>query len=130
MTNFSENDARNALSFLAEVAVAREVEISNFNTTRDQESSDEEADSPCPYFDQFYNQSGSEGMKKMTNFTAPEFEQIWRNMQSFIATKYNKGRGMRSKVTGKDITFTLLVVTKHGGQWDILGKLFNKRWNI
>ena len=61
----------------------------------------------------------------MTNFTAPDFEQIWLNMQLIITNKYNKGRGMRSKVTGKENLLMLLVVTKHGGHLYILGKLFN-----
>ena len=28
-------------------------------------------------------------------------------------------------MTGKDVPFLLLVVSKHGGQWDVLGRLFN-----
>ena len=41
-----------------------------------------------------------------------------------MAKNYNAGRGQKCKVSGKDILFMLLIVLKHGGHWDLLGRIF------
>lgn len=124
MVNFEAGDATAALNLLSDIALRREEDIANYSVERDQQSSDEESDSPCPYFDQFLNQGGDGAIQDMCNFTALEFEQLWNLLESFIKTHYNVGRGKKSHVTGKDALFMFLAVLKHGGHWDVLGRVF------
>ena len=124
MENFTASDANSALNLLSDIALRRQEEISTFNVTRDLLSSDDENDSPCPYFDQFYNQGGSESIAEMCNFDATEFEFLWQLSQSFITQNYNSGRGKRCAVSGKDLLFMTLTVLKHGGHWDVLARVF------
>ena len=74
MTEFNLQDATSALNLLSEVALRREEELTEFNTHPDQDSSDEEKDSPYPYFDRFYDQGGNAAIRDVRNFTAREFE--------------------------------------------------------
>ena len=124
MANYLRRDAASALSLLAEAALQREQNLAEHNGDQRDESSDDEADSVCPYFDAFYAEGGVQGIKDMINFTPVEFEEIWLHIARFVTTNYNCGRGKRSKVKGKDMVFMLLVVLKHGGRWDILGQVF------
>ena len=73
MDNFTAQDATSALNMLSEVVLQRDEEFSNFNLTRYRTSSDDETDSPCPYFDQFFEQDENESISDMCNFTATEF---------------------------------------------------------
>ena len=74
MEVFNAKDASTAMNLLAESALNRDEEISNFNTTRDESESDNENYLRFPYFNQFYEQGGSSAMKDLCNFEAHEFE--------------------------------------------------------
>lgn len=124
MAEFNTQDAGTALNLLADIALEREEDISNFNTSRDQNDSDEESDSSCPYFDKFFEEGGTQAISDMCNFNASEFEFLWQLLESFVLQNYNSGRGKKCHVTGKDMLFMLLTVMKHGGHWDILGRVF------
>ena len=115
--------AEDALRLLGEIAAEREHELSNYPTTREQES-DTEADEESPIFNSFYNSGGSESIMKMTNFTPNEFRTFYGTLQSHIMTKWNVGRGKRSQYKPMDVFFMSLVTMKYGGSWDQLGNLF------
>ena len=59
-----------------EVDLRREEDLTEFNTHPDQDSSDEEKDSPCPHFDQLYGQGGNAAIRDIFNFIAYEFEML------------------------------------------------------
>ena len=124
MTDFNAQDANTALHLLSEVALQREEEISNYNIVPDQDESDNEADSPCPYFDQFFENGGTTAIIDMCNFDANEFELLWQLVETHVTQNYNTGRGKKSHVSGKDMLFMFLTTLKHGGHWDILGRVF------
>lgn len=116
MNAFNGQDATSALNLLSEVSLRRDEEIGNYNTHPDRESSDDEQDSPCPYFDQFFDQGGNGAIRDMSNFSPREFELLWILLETFIKSNCNSGRGKKCHVSGKDMLFMLLVVLKHGGQ--------------
>ena len=45
-------------------------------------------------------------------------------VESFAKVHYCSVRGKKCKVTGKYMLFMSLTVLKHGGQWDVLGRIF------
>ena len=124
MAEFSQQDAVSALNLLAEVSLRHEQEIANYSANVNQNMEDD-LDSNSPYFDEFYNEGGAKAIKELTNFYPAQFEEIWLIVQEFITKNYNSGRGKRCKVSGKDILLMLMTVLKHGGQWDLLGRIFN-----
>ena len=63
----------------------------------------------------------------MTNFLSQTFELLWNNLSDLITQTYNVGRGRRSKVSGKDALFVTLTMLKHGGQWDMLARVFDMK---
>ena len=101
MDSFNTQDAPSALNLLSEVALQREEEISAFNTLPDQGSSDEEVDSPYPYFDQFYEQGGNESIREMCNFTAREFELLWQIVETFVKKTITPGAVKNGTYLGK-----------------------------
>ena len=92
MNNFTENDAVSALNMLAEASLKREQDIATFSVVRDQDTSDDEVDSECPFFDQFYNQGGASAVKGMINFTPLQFEQLWLLVSDYVGKNYYCGR--------------------------------------
>ena len=60
----------------------------------------------------------------MTNFSATEFSFLWNLIGSFVLANWNVGRGRKSPFSAEDVLFMLLATMRHGGQWDILGKMF------
>lgn len=124
MQSYQASDAADALRLLADTVAEREADLRNFQDTSDQESSDEEADSPSPIFDSFYNEGGAEAIRQMTNFDVHRFEDIWNIVHDHVSRTYNVGRGQRCSVTGKDALFITFCVLKHGGHWDVLSRMF------
>lgn len=61
----------------------------------------------------------------MTNFEASEFQSIWNSISEIIIERYNIGPGRKSHHTGKEMLFMILTVLKHGGQWEIIAKVFS-----
>ncbi len=123
MSEFDSQDAARALASIAELTIENNERFEDVSSLPQGSQSDNEEDSPCPYFDEFYNQ-GPTNIVKMTNFTASEFEQLWILFQTFIFQNYNLRWGQKCSVRAKDMLFMLLVVIKFGGQWDALGRLF------
>ena len=101
MDSFSAQDATSALNLLFEVALHRQKEINSYDSVRDQGRSDEENDSPCPYFDQFFANGGNQAIMDMCNFFASEFEFLWLLTETFIKRNYNVGRGNKCHARGK-----------------------------
>ena len=121
MTNCTAQDATSALNLLFEVALRRNEELAAYSTHPDQSSSDDKQNSPCPYFDQFYEQGWNETIRDMTNLELLELEFLWQLLEAFIKQNYNVGRGKKSYVSGKYVLFTLLTVLNHSGNWEVLG---------
>lgn len=115
--------ARAGLSVLSSAHRRREIAISRHPHLRDAES-DDEADLESPIFDSFYEADGNEGILKMTNFTANEFRVLYGKLHNYIVTNWNVGRGRKCTQKPMDVLFMTLTVLKHGGSWDILGKVF------
>ena len=61
----------------------------------------------------------------MTNFTLSELSTIWARLDQYVLENWNTGRGKRTAQTPKECFFMLLVVMKHGGRWDFLGRMFD-----
>lgn len=116
-----------SLQLLADVCFEREQDLSNFNDSPDQDFDNEQFNSNAPLFDQFYDEGGREGIKGLINFTPEEFETLWATAETHVLPRYNTGRGQRSKVTAKDALFCTMTVLKHGGQWQILARVFNMK---
>ena len=127
MTPLPPNHAAAALQLLADPAVERDNEIAQFSPHRLSFSSDDDADSPCPLFDTFYNEGGAEAIRSMTNVLPRNFELLWNHLSEYVTQTYNVGRGQRSKVSGKDALFITMTVLKHGGQWDMLARVFSMK---
>ncbi|KAE9319954.1 hypothetical protein PF001_g5632 [Phytophthora fragariae] len=47
------------------------------------------------------------------------------SVRSHVTPYWNVGRGRRSKFTGKDVMFMVLVVLKNGGAWEMLSNIFH-----
>jgi len=124
MADFDTHDAAAGLLMLATTAVERDEALLQFSATNDLSSMDDEGDSPCPYFDKFYSDGGSAAIKSMTNLEEPQFEMIWAHLENFVRHGYNISRGQKSKVSGTDALFMLMVTIKHGGHWDVLARVF------
>ncbi|PXF40870.1 hypothetical protein BWQ96_09415 [Gracilariopsis chorda] len=63
----------------------------------------------------------------MINFDSVHFDILWNHPTEFINKGYNVGRGQKSKVFGKDAPFLTLTVLKHGGEWDVLARVFKMK---
>jgi len=87
--------------------------------------SDNDGDAECPFFESFYAEGGNQSIKTMCNLTAPEFRLLYNKMHDEIVENWNTGRGRRSPFKAMDVFFMLLTTMKHGGSWDVLGKMFN-----
>ena len=61
----------------------------------------------------------------MTNFTLSELSTIWARLDQYVPKNKNTGKGKRTAQTPKDCFFMLLVVMKHGGRWNFLGRMFD-----
>ncbi|KAE9297319.1 hypothetical protein PR003_g23526 [Phytophthora rubi] len=81
-------------------------------------------DSAHPLLDTYRDSVGSEGVLKMTNFTPSEIERVYGCVSDFMATRWNVGRGQRSKRTPVDMFFMTLSVLKNGGDWAVLANSF------
>lgn len=127
MSTFDDETVPNALKILADAAAARDSELQRFNQLPDIIDSDEDSDSPCPVFDLFLNDGGPAAIISMTNFSPSEFEQIWAHLGDFVCKNYNVGRGKKYSTGGKDALFMTITVLKHGGQWDILARIFRMK---
>lgn len=42
----------------------------------------DEYDSPCPFFDTFYEQGGANAIKSMANFNPSHFYFLWNNIEA------------------------------------------------
>ena len=124
MQNISATEATAGVQILADTALRRDEAFSRYETTPLNDSSDEECDSPSPILDTFYQSGGSASIVKMTNFNIRQFESIWTTFADFITSKFNVGRGRKSPFTSKDVLFIVITVLKHGGNWDLLGRVF------
>ena len=93
INNFTENDAAFARNILAEASLQRKQDIVTFCVVRDQDTSDDEADSECPYFDQLYSRGGASAVKYLNNFTTLQFEQLWLVLFNFVGKNNNCCRG-------------------------------------
>lgn len=68
----SNKDTAATLALQSEQCLRREEDFQDFNNVTSLVDLDEEADSPCPIFDHFYNQGRWSAIKDLTNFTAPD----------------------------------------------------------
>lgn len=68
----SVSDTPRGLMLLAEVAADRELDLENYDPL-DDFTSETDAGSDAPHFYRFCNESGPEGIKKMTNFDPTQF---------------------------------------------------------
>ena len=64
-------------------------------------------------------------MQQKTNFTLSELSTIWARLDLYVLENWNTGKGKRTAQTPKYCFFMLLVVIKHGGRWDFLGRMFD-----
>ena len=122
MTDLDAQYANIELHLLSKLVLQREEEISNCNFVPDQDESDNEAESHCLYFDQFFENGDSTAITDMCNFDANEFELLWQLVETYVPKNNNTGRGKKS--LRKDLLFMFLTTLKQGGHWDILGRVF------
>lgn len=113
-----------SLQLLADATFDRTADINKFNTTLDANSDNDDADSNAPLFDAFYEEGGNDAIKGMISFYPSEFETIWTSVEDFVLPRYNTGRGQRSVVKPKDALFITMTVLKHGGQLQMLARIF------
>ncbi|GMF45885.1 unnamed protein product [Phytophthora fragariaefolia] len=78
-----------------------------------------------PIFDGFVADGGADAIVRLTNFTPREINTLWASVRGHVARYWNVGRGRRSKFTGKDVMFMMLVVLKNGGTWEMLSIIFH-----
>ena len=124
MDNLSTERARAGLEFLTDIALARENELSRFESAAQLIEDCDEEDSDCPIYMSFYTAGGSEAIMKMTNFSARRFEKIYNNFHEFIVTNWNVGRGKKSNFRPKDVFFMMMTTFKYGTSWDQVGNVF------
>ncbi|KAH9117199.1 hypothetical protein AeMF1_008994, partial [Aphanomyces euteiches] len=72
----------------------------------------------------FYHAEGNEGIRKMSNFNASEFNFVWSQICENVDLKWNCGRGKRNRHTSKDVFFMFMAVMKHAGKWDAMASTF------
>ncbi|KAF0766401.1 hypothetical protein AaE_002924 [Aphanomyces astaci] len=75
-------------------------------------------DSSIPIIDHVLQESGDEGFRVMTNFTAAEFQVLWDIIQVQLTARWTEGRGSKSKTSPKDALFMILTVLKHYQAWE------------
>jgi hypothetical protein len=112
-------------------SVLRELEERDVDTramlnqyARTVDDNDHETDSPCPIFTRIYTDGGSEGVRRLTNFSVREIGLLWTSVKTHVARYWNVGRGRRSQFSGKDVLLMMLTVLKVGGTWDSLAHIF------
>lgn len=113
--NIISAQASDSLELLANAAIARE-NIHQDSCTQNAKTDEDDAESPCPTFDRFYNECGAEIIAWMINFSPDQFESLWSDLEELFRRTQNVGRRYRTKVTEKDALITLLTIMKLGGQ--------------
>ena len=80
---------------------------------------EEEAhDSESPLFQKFVNESGNaDAIRILTNFTAEEFLQLYREIEQDLKPVWTMGRGRKSKTAPMDAFLMTLTVLKHYDTW-------------
>lgn len=63
----------------------------------------------------------------MTNFTPVKVTEIWLAISAFVLASWNIVRGRKASFSGTDVYFAMLIVLKHGQQWDSTARLFGIR---
>ncbi|RHY78648.1 hypothetical protein DYB31_012832 [Aphanomyces astaci] len=71
-----------------------------------------------PIMDKFITDIGSEGIRKLTNFTVTEFETLWSFVDTAMQSALMEVRGRRSPTSPKDAIFIALTVLKHFSSWE------------
>lgn len=93
MSHISEAQVTTALTVLAETAANRQAELDAYTSDPDHNNSDVETDYRSPLFDSLYDSGGSDKILKRSNFNARDFNTVWRDMDPFLSSNYNVGRG-------------------------------------
>ncbi|KAH9100026.1 hypothetical protein Ae201684P_019031 [Aphanomyces euteiches] len=124
-TPAAKRKASEAILRLAEADVDRQRQRNAFIGDI-QSDSDDEADSPCPVFDLFYHAEGNEGIRKMSNFNASEFNFVWSQICENVDLKWNCGRGERNRHTSKDVFFMFMAPFLY----DVFVYTVNETWSM
>lgn len=119
-------DAQQALTLLADTALSRQQELLQYSADL-ADHTDEYNDSNSPSMDTFYNSGGQQAISKMKNINAKEFRLIYSKIEGIISENWNTGKDRRTVYKPKDVSFMMLVLLKHGGQWDFLGQTFKMK---
>ena len=111
------------------LAHEREAEIQaalpEFHPQMREEEDDDVRNEEAPMLQEMYSKEGNQSLLAVTNFTLVELDELWSKIRDVILTKWNVGRGRRSKHTAKDVFVMLLAVMKQGDAWDIMARAFN-----
>lgn len=118
------SDSARALLELQEEHRRRDVVLSRAATTSHDDEDDDDLDRECPIFDKFYAADGNAGIRRLTNFTAAEFRELYAKIHEGLVTRWNVGRGRKTVQTPMDVFFMTLVVLKTGGAWDVVSRVF------
>ena len=100
----TSTDARSALAFLLDEQRRREVQHNSRSAVRVDEDDDDD-DRECPIFDYHYEKDGNNGITKLINFTAAEFRDLHSKIHTQVITRWNIGRGRKSRHTSMDVCF-------------------------
>ena len=92
----SATRAQDLLRQLSEIATKREYDLAQYSAVRSDDTNDDpEAESLI--FNSFYNPSANQYILKITNFTTPEFRELYEIFQISITTKWSNGVAKRSE---------------------------------
>lgn len=126
MDSFTANDAKAAIAHLHSHAVGRNDILNTFNEVPNV-SSDEDANSSCPYFDIFHNNFGSSYIVNVTNIDA-----AWNNLECYPrkSTLFQSTMSVvvnTVKFLQKNALFMALMILKHGRNWDMPDRVFKMK---
>ena len=63
----------------------------------------------------------------MTHFSLLAFTEIWLSVCTFLSPNWNRGRGRKTNIQAKAALFMMIIVLKHGHQWEFTASVFEMK---
>lgn len=106
----------------------REAGLPQIDDANQYSSGDDDNDTAdAPKFQHIHRVGGNQALVELTNFNRSEFEELWSLVQPHVETRYNVGRGRKTKETAKDMFLQLLYIMKVGPPWDEAARVWGRK---
>ena len=124
MASLTKDDEAKALELLTDTAAMRREALKAYPSEPIHQNHDEDTESDSPIIDFFVELDGQEALLKMTKFSRPEFDRIYKKISDVVTKSWNTGRGRKTVYKAKDVFFMAYPTMKCGSHWDYIGSMF------